>query len=102
MYLSIRYTERSAEEGIERSVGSAGDSYDNARAETIIGLYKAEVIHQGGPWRNVDHVEFETLDWVDWVNNRRPLEPIGCIPPAEFEALYCQEQETPAVSAGLN
>ena len=100
-YLSIRYTERLAEAGIEPSVGSVGDSYDNALAETIIGLYKTEVIHQDGPWRNVDHVEFETLDWVDWFNNRRLLEPIGYIPPAEFEALYWQRQEAPVVAAGL-
>jgi len=90
-YLSIRYTERLAEAGIEPSVGSVGDSYDNALAETIVGLYKTEVIHQLGPWRNVDHVEFETLNWVDWFNNRRLLEPIGDVPPAEFEELYYLE-----------
>ena len=101
-YLSIRYTERLAEAGIEPSVGSVGDSYDNALAETIIGLYKTEVIHQDGPWRNVDHVEFETLDWVDWFNNRRLLEPIGYISPAEFEALYWQRQDAPVAVAGLN
>jgi len=100
-YLSIRYTERLAEAGIEPSVGSVGDSYDNALAETIIGLYKTEVIHQLGPWRNVDHVEFETLDWVDWFNNRRLLEPIGYIPPAEFEELHYQKQEVPVMVAGL-
>jgi len=100
-YLSIRYTERLAEAGIEPSVGSVGDSYDNALAETIIGLYKTEVMHQLGPWRNVDHVEFETLDWVDWFNNRRLLEPIGNVPPAEFEELYYQSQEAPAMVAGL-
>jgi len=100
-YLSIRYTERLAEAGIKPSVGSVGDSYDNALAETIIGLYKTEVIHQLGPWRNVDHVEFETLDWVDWFNNRRLLEPIGNIPPAEFEVVYYQRQEVPVMVAGL-
>jgi len=100
-YLSIRYTERLAEAGIEPSVGSVGDSYDNALAETIIGLYKTEVIHQLGPWRNVDHVEFETLNWVDWFNNRRLLEPIGYIPPAEFEELHYQKQEAPVMVAGL-
>ncbi|MCK4547890.1 MAG: IS3 family transposase, partial [Candidatus Eisenbacteria sp.] len=100
-YVSIRYTERLAEAGIEPSVGSVGDSYDNALAETIIGLYKTEVIRQLGPWRNVDHVEFGTLDWVDWFNNRRLLEPIGDIPPVEFEELYYQRQETPALVAGL-
>ena len=100
-YLSLRYTERLIEAGIEPSVGSVGDSYDNALAETIIGLYKTEVIHQEGPWRDADHVEFETLDWVDWFNNQRLLEPIGYIPPAEFEELYYQRQEAPAMVAGL-
>jgi len=100
-YLSIRYTERLAEAGIKPSVGSVGDSYDNALAETIIGLYKTEVIHRLGPWRNADHVEFETLDWVNWFNNRRLLEPIGNIPPAECEVLYYQSQEAPVMVAGL-
>ena len=100
-YLSIRYTERLAEAGIEPSVGSVGDSYDNALAETIIGLFKTEVIQRLGPWRNVDQVEFETLDWVDWFNNERLLEPIGNIPPAEFEELYFQSQEDPALVVGL-
>ena len=92
-YLSIRYTERLAEAGIEPSVGSVGDSYDNALAETIIGRYKTEVIHHSGPWRNMEHVEFETLKWVDWFNNQRLLEPIGDIPPVDFEELYYQNQE---------
>jgi putative transposase len=87
-YLSITYTERLAEAGIEPSVGSVGDSYDNALAETINGLYKAEVIHRRGPWRSFEAVEFATLEWVDWFNNRRLLEPIGNIPPAEAEARY--------------
>lgn len=87
-YVSIRYSERLAEAGIEPSVGSVGDSYDNALAETVIGLYKAEVIHRRGPWRGVEAVEFATLEWVDWFNNRRLLEPIGNIPPAEAEARY--------------
>ncbi len=100
-YVSIRYTERLAEAGIEPSVGSVGDSYDNAMAETIIGLYKTEVIHRLGPWRNVDHVEFETLDWVGWFNKHRLFEPIGNIPPAEFEELYYRSQEAPAMVAGL-
>jgi putative transposase len=91
-YVSIRYTERLAEAGIERSVGSVGDSYDNALAETINGLYKTEVIRRSGPWRNVDDVEYATLVWVDWFNNRRLLEPIGYVPPAEFEAAYYQQQ----------
>ncbi len=81
-YLSIRYTERLAEAGIEPSVGSVGDSYDNALAESIIGLYKTEIIHRRGPWRHLEHVEFATLEWVDWFNKRRLLEPIGNIPPA--------------------
>ena len=87
-YLSIRYSERLAEAGAEPSVGSVGDSYDNALAETIIGLYKTEVIHRRGPWRNLDAVEYATLEWVDWFNHRRLLEPIGNIPPAELEASY--------------
>jgi len=87
-YVSIRYTERLAEAGIEPSVGSVGDSYDNALAETINGLYKAEVIHRRGPWRSFEVVEFATLTWVDWFNNRRLLEPIGNIPPAEAEERY--------------
>jgi transposase InsO family protein len=87
-YVSIKYTERLAEAGIEPSVGSVGDSYDNALAETINGLYKAEVIHRRGPWRGFEAVEFATLEWVDWFNNRRLLEPIGNIPPAEAEARY--------------
>lgn len=87
-YLSIRYTERLAEAGIEPSVGSVGDSYDNALAESINGLYKAEVIHRGGPWRTREAVEWATLDWVEWYNNRRLLSSIGHIPPAEAEANY--------------
>ena len=87
-YLAIRYTERLAEEGIEPSVGSVGDSYDNALAETVIGLFKTEVIRPRGPWRSLEAVEFATLEWVDWFNDRRLLEPIGHIPPAEAEAAY--------------
>jgi len=100
-YLSIRYTDRLREAGIEPSVGSASDSYDNALAETIIGLYKAEVIRRLGPRRNADHVEFETLCWVDWFNNKRLLEPIGYVPPAEFEESHYQRQEALAPAAGL-
>jgi len=100
-YVSIRYTERLAEAGIEPSVGSVGDSYDNALAETIIGLYKTEVIRARGPWRHGEHVEFATLDWVDWFNNRRLLEPLGYLPPAEFEEIYYRSQEAPALVAGL-
>ena len=87
-YLSIRYSERLAEAGAEPSVGSVGDSYDNALAETIIGLYKTEVIHHRGPWRNLEAVKYATLEWVDWFNHQRLLEPIGHVPPAELEASY--------------
>jgi putative transposase len=87
-YVSIRYSERLLEAGIEPSVGSVGDSYDNALAETINGLFKAEVIHRRGPWRSAETVEFATLEWVDWFNNRRLLEQIGNIPPAEAEGRY--------------
>jgi len=87
-YVSIKYTDRLAEAGIEPSVGSVGDSYDNALAESVIGLFKTEVIRRRGPWRCLDAVEFATLEWVDWFNNRRLLEPIGNIPPAEAEARY--------------
>ena len=89
-YLSIRYSERLTEAGAQPSVGSRGDSYDNALAETIIGLYKAELIHRRGPWRHLEAVEYATLEWVDWFNHRRLLEPIGNVPPAEFEASYHQ------------
>jgi len=100
-YLSIRYTERLAQAGIERSVGSVGDSYDNALAETVIGLFKTEVIRRRGPWRNIDAVEYAVLEWVDWFNNRRLLEPIGYVPPIEFEAAYYQSL-SPATAAGLS
>jgi putative transposase len=100
-YLSIRYTERLAEAGIEPSVGSVGDSYDNALAESVIGLYKTEVIGRRGPWRHLEAVEFATLEWVDWWNHRRLLEPIGHVPPAEFEAAYYRRQEAPAMVAGV-
>jgi len=98
-YVSIKYTERLAEAGIEPSVGSVGDSYDNALAETINGLYKAEVIHRRGPWRSFEPVEYATLEWVDWFNNRRLLEPIGNIPPAEAEERYYAMLEQPAMAA---
>ena len=93
-YLSIRYTERLAEAGFNASVGSVGDSYDNALAETINGLYKAEVIHKDGPWRGLDEVERATLTWVEWFNNRRLLRPIGDIPPVEYEMQYDQQTES--------
>ena len=98
-YVSIRYTERLAEAGIEPSVGSVGDSYDNALAETVIGLFKTEVVSRRGPWRALEAVEFATLEWVDWFNNRRLLEPIGNIPPAEAEArFYAQSRELAMVA----
>lgn len=95
-YVSIKYTERLAEAGLVPSVGSVGDSYDNALAETINGLYKAEVIWRRGPWRSFEMVEFATLEWVDWFNNRRLMEPIGNVPPAEAEANYYASLEEPA------
>lgn len=112
-YLSIKYTERLAEAGIEPSVASGayaappgprspfavGDSYDNALAETINGLFKAEVSHRRGPWRSFEAVEYATLEWVDWFNNRRPHEPLGNIPPAEAEANFCAALETEAMAA---
>ena len=91
-YVSIRYSERLAEAGIEPSVGSTGDSYDNALAETINGLYKAEIIHRRGPWKTREAVEWATLEWVSWFNHHRLLEPIGYIPPAEAEANYWRQQ----------
>jgi putative transposase len=95
-YVSIKYTERLAEAGVEPSVGSVGDSYDNALAETVIGLFKTEVIRRCGPWRNLEAVEWSTLEWVHWFNHRRLLEPIGNIPPAEAEARYYKTlEETP-------
>ena len=96
-YLSIRYSERLAEAGFNASVGSVGDSYDNAMAETIHGLYKTEIIHKDGPWRGLDQVEQATLTWVHWFNNQRILEPIGDIPPAEYELMYYQQ--TPSCQA---
>jgi transposase InsO family protein len=98
-YLSIRYSDRLAEAGIEASVGSVGDSYDNALAETINGLYKTELIHRRAPWRTVEEVEYGTLEWVDWFNNRRLLEPIGNVPPAEFEMAYYRQQGESAMVA---
>jgi putative transposase len=90
-YLSMRYTDRLADASIAPSVGSRGDSYDNALAESVIGLFKTEVIRRLGPWRHREAVEFATLDWVDWFNMRRLLEPIGYIPPAEYEARYYEQ-----------
>jgi len=98
-YTSIRYTERLAAAGVERSVGSVGDSYDNALAESINGLYKTEVIYRRGPWRTIDAVEYATLVWVDWFNNRRLLEPLGYVPPVEFEEAYYRGQQSQAIAA---
>ena len=98
-YLALRYTERLVDAGVEPSVGSVGDSYDNALAETINGLYKAEVIHWCAPWRSFEAVEFATLEWVHWFNTRRLLEPIGNIPPAEAEAAYYAELEATPIAA---
>ena len=95
-YLSMRYTQRLAEAGIEASVGSRGDSFDNALAETINGLYKAELIDRRGPWTNVDDAEYATLKWVDGFHRLRLLEPIGKVPPAEREAAYYRQQEESA------
>ena len=99
-YLAIRYTERLAEAGAVTSVGSRGDSFDNALAETIIGLDKTELIRRRGPWKGIDQVEYATLEWVDWFNHRRLLAPIGYVPPAEFEAAY-HRREDPSRTDGL-
>jgi putative transposase len=99
-YLSIRYAERLAKAGAVTSVGSRGDSFDNALAETIIGLYKTELIRRRGPWKGLDQVEYTTLEWVDWFNHRRLLEPVGHLPPAEFEAAYYR-REAPSHTVGL-
>lgn len=101
-YLSMRYTDRLTDAGIEPSVGSRGDSYDNALAESIIGLFKTEVIQRKGPWRHLEAVEFATLEWVDWFNTRRLLEPIGYVPPAEYEARYEEQRRRPATSDPAN
>lgn len=100
-YLSIRYTERLTEAGIDPSVGSVGDSYDNALAETVIGLFKTDCHPPPRPWPDLDSVEIATLEWVDWFNNRRLLGPIGYMPPAEYELRYDRVQQTPAMVAGL-
>ena len=98
-YVSIRYTERLAEAGIDPSVGSKGDSYDNALAETINGLYKAELIHRRGPWKSMESVELATLEWVSWFNHQRLMEPLGYIPPAEAEANYYRQLNSQAAIA---
>ena len=101
-YLSIRYTERLAAAGIEASVGSRGDAYDNAMAESVIGLFKTEVIRHGGPWRSLDDVEFATLEWVAWFNTCRLMEPLGYLPPAEYEAQFDRLGTAPAMAGALN
>ena len=100
-YLSIRYTERLAEAGIEPSVGSRGDSYDNALAESVIGLFKTELIRQAGPWRGLDDVEYATLEWVAWFNTQRLLEPLGYLPPADYEEQYHRASAAQATEGAL-
>jgi transposase InsO family protein len=101
-YLALRYTERLAAAGIAPSVGTVGDSYDNALAESVIGLYKTEVIRRQGPWRHVEAVEFATLAWVDWFNTRRLLAPLGHVPPIEYEQAFYDRQATSVMGAGVN
>jgi transposase InsO family protein len=101
-YVSMRYTERLAAAGVAPSVGSVGDAYDNALAESVIGLFKTEVIHRRGPWRGFDDVEYATLEWVAWFNQRRLLEPLGYLPPAEFEEHFYRSQATQTALAALN
>jgi len=100
-YLSIRYSERLADEGITPSVGSVGDAYDNARAETVIGLFKTEVIYKKSPWKMFDAVEYATLDWISWFNTKRLLEPLGNIPPAEYKKRYSTQEVSSAQCVGL-
>ena len=97
--MSFRYTERLGTADIDSSVGNVGDAYDNALAETINGLDKTEVIRRRGPWKNIEGIEYATLEWVDWFNNRRLLEPIGDIPPAEYETIYYRQLEESAMVA---
>ena len=98
-YLTIRYTDRLAEAGIACLVGSVGDAYDNALAETVNGLYKTEVIRRRGPWRSLEDVEFATLEWVHWFNNKRLLEPIGWTSPAEYEKAYYRDHAMTEMAA---
>jgi putative transposase len=100
-YLSIRYTERHAEAGIEPSVGSRGDSYDNALAESVIGLLKTEIIPHRGPWKGLEDVEFATLEWVWWFNHHRLLKSIGYVPPAEYEEAFYRRQEAQTLVPAL-
>ena len=101
-YLSVRYTARLAEAGVAPSVGSTGDSYDNALAESVIGLYKTEVIRHHGPWRGFDDVEYATLEWVAWFNQQRLLEPLGYLPPAEYEEQFYRAQTAQAALVAVN
>jgi transposase InsO family protein len=108
-YLCVRYTERLADAGAAPSLGSVGDAYDNALAESVIGLFKTEVIHRRGPWRGFDDVEYATLEWVAWFNQQRLLAPLGYVPPAEFEEQYYRQQQdehvaqtTPTMAGALN
>lgn len=101
-YVAMRYTERLAGAGAAPSVGSVGDAYDNALAESVIGLYKTEVIRRRGPWKSFDEVEYATLEWVAWFNTQRLPEPLGYVPPAEYEEPFYRAQTTPAVVAALN
>ena len=101
-YLCFRYTERLTEAGISASVGSVGDSYDNALAESVIGLFKTEVIRRRGPWRGLEDVEYAVLEWVSWFNTQRLLEPIGYLPPAKYEETFHRGQEALAGVSGLN
>jgi putative transposase len=94
-YLAIRYTERLAEVGVTNSVGSKGDSFDNAMAESIIGLYKTELVRNRGPWRSLDDLELATLEWVDWFNHRRLFRELGRVPPAEFEDRHYRQNISP-------
>ena len=101
-YLSIRYSERLAEAGIEASIGSCGDAYDNALAESVIGLFKTEVIRHSGPWRCLEDVEYATLEWVAWFNTCRLLEPLGYLPPTEYELQFAALQIAPVAVGALN
>jgi transposase InsO family protein len=101
-YLSLRYTERLAAAGLEPSVDSRGDAYDTALAETVIGLFKTDVIHRDGPWRDADEVEYATLTWVAWYKSQRLMEPLSYVPPAEYAAQYTLAQTTPAEAGALN
>jgi transposase InsO family protein len=101
-YVAMRYTDRVLAAGAAPSVGSVGDAYDNAMAESVIGLYKTEVIYRRGPWRGFEDVEYATLEWVAWFNTQRLLEPLGYVPPAEFEEQYHRAQATQPECLAVN